>query len=163
MKTFITGPMFSGKTTVLLMFYNNYKGKKMLFKPSVDNREGTCKVVSRDGLVADCQFIENEFPNVDKGVHIFIDEAQFLSEEVLKEILKYENVTFCGLNTDWQGNKWPYLNVVDEIRPLKTITCSAVCDCGKPAYFSKRLSKSVYLVDVGHEYKPVCEDCFKNK
>ena len=72
--------------------------------------------------------------------HILINEAQFFPDLVsfVKEFLN-KNIYIYGLDGDFKQEKIGYIldlvPLCDSIQKLK-----AVCDCGEPAIFSKRIS-----------------------
>ena len=95
--------------------------------------------------------------------HIMINEAQFYPDlfEFVKEFMsKYMNKTIYvyGLDGDFKQEKiGQILDIIplcDTIQKLK-----AICKCGEPAIFSKRLSQETGQYQPNAEYIPVCRKC----
>ena len=141
--------MNAGKSTVLLQASHNYRERGMdtyLMTAAIDGRAGEGQIASRIGISeqadkfhpADDVFamIENRLK---KGriACVFIDEAQFLSEEQVWQLaravddLKVPVLTY-GLRVDFQGKLFPgsatLLALADEMREVRTI-----CECGRKA------------------------------
>jgi thymidine kinase len=97
---------------------------------------------------------------------ILINEGQFfpdIVEWVTLAVEKYhKNVYICGLNTDFQRNKfgnWLDLEAISDNTVLLHSFCS---HCKRrPAIFSHRLSKEMELELIGSDcYIPVCRKCY---
>lgn len=157
------GAMGSSKTANALMVRYNYleKGKKpLLLKPAIENRDGETTIVSRIGLSAECETVENFFwrlrcttipkNTLSKYDVIIVDEAQFLRAEDIDNLAKIVdecNITvICyGLKTDFTGSLFEgskrLVELADIIEEIPTI-----CWCGKKAKFNARINdgKIVY-------------------
>ena len=141
------GAMGSSKTANALMVQYNYleRGQNaMLFKPMLDKRDGDKSVVSRSGLRASCEYIEDidKFDLSDCDC-IIVDEAQFLTREQvyhLSDIVDEKNIpVICyGLRADFLGNLFEgsqtLMAIADTIEEIKT-----VCWCGRKATFNARI------------------------
>ena len=120
---FFYGVMGSSKTAMLLMQRHNYiqLGRRVaLVKPAIDTRIDAVTVYSRVGLRATADIVLDSSSSVKEQLSwlavrnghndfpfVFIDEAQFLTEEQVQEIanLSDEHVFYCyGLKTDFLGN-----------------------------------------------------------
>lgn len=132
--TIITGPMFSGKTTALIDFYNQiktrsvpiYNNPKCTVKKTVivinnnlDIRYSTTDLVNHNKTKVPCTFVKNlnelshlengeiseEFNNAD---FILINECQFfdnIKDWILVAVNKYKkNIYISGLDGDFQQN-----------------------------------------------------------
>ena len=94
-----------------------------------------------------------------KARHIMINEAQFFPD-LVSFVRKFLNkhIYIYGLDGDFKQEKIGYIldlvPLCDSIQKLK-----AVCNCGEPAIFSKRLSgeKDQYLPNA--QYIPICRKC----
>ena len=95
--------------------------------------------------------------------HIMINEAQFYPDlvEFVKEFMgKYMNKTIhvYGLDGDFKQEKiGQILDIIplcESIQKLK-----AICKCGEPAIFSKRLSEETDQYQPNAQYIPVCRKC----
>ena len=177
-----TGPMFSSKTTKLLMqadkrFYQ--KQKVIAFKSRMDDR------YSQVGEIVTHNFNKIPAHLVDTGEEIIqkiaeqtavdcvlIDEAQFLSRDQVAELGKVVDqdgipVLAYGLRTDFLGETFEgsqyLLAWSDEIREIK-----AICDCGKKATMNARVNEQGEIeregeqIEIGgnERYVSLCRRCF---
>ena len=177
MLTFYYSTMNAGKTASLLTSSHNYKerGMKVLMLSSnIDTRSGTGKIVSRIGIESESHsfdktedlfaYLESQSP--EKISCVFVDEAQFLTEEQVWQLCKicdyYSIPVNCyGLRTDFKGQTFPgsntLLGIADVLSEVKTI-----CYCGKPARMCILLDNGVVVKDgsqihIGNtEYKTFC-------
>ena len=120
------------------------------------------------------KIVRDERKKVPKIDAIIVDEAQFLTERQVLELViitKDWNIpTICyGLKVDFQGKLFPgseaLLRYADSQQELV-----AVCECGKKARFNARKVNGEYVFDgeqvlIGADeaYDPLCETCFMNK
>jgi len=141
--------MNAGKSTVLLQASHNYIERGMqtyLIIAQFDNRAGQGRIGSRIGIGADADTFgqgEDLYAKIKTRLNaapcacIFIDEAQFLSEDQVWQLARAVDdlgvpiMTF-GLRVDFQGKLFPgsaaLLALSDEMREVRTI-----CHCGKKA------------------------------
>ena len=165
---FYYSAMNAGKSAVLLQSAYNYQERGMetlLFKPIVDTRDESQQIASRIGLSSpailfDAQF--DFFPYIEQEKKqrpliqcIFVDEAQFLLKEQVRQLsrvvdhLKLPVLTY-GLRSDFQGEPFPgslYLLVLaDELIEIKTI-----CFCGKKAIMNMRVDSEGHKVTAGNQ------------
>jgi thymidine kinase len=185
----IKGPMFSGKTTRLLDIYKKYNFcdiKTMVINYAKDNRYSDVLLSSHDKVMIPCikalklsdiiQFTNDR--GVDYSINkkyyeefllakaILINEGQFFAdivEWVKIAVEKYhKNVYICGLNSDFQRNKfgnWLDLETISDNVVMLHSFCSS-CK-RRPAIFSHRLSKEAELEIIGADcYIPVCRKCY---
>ena len=141
--------MNAGKSTLLLQASHNYHERGMktyLITAGFDKRVGDGKIGSRIGIASDADTFdhkENMFQKIESRLRkgpcscVFIDEAQFLSEEQVWELARVVDdlkvpVMCYGLRVDFQGKLFPgsaaLLALADEMREISTI-----CHCGKKA------------------------------
>lgn len=171
--------MNAGKSTLLLQASYNYQERGMrtvIFIASFDDRAGQGRISSRIGLSSDAIAFTNsddlyrqiEQLSADGGGEIaciFVDEAQFLSEEQVWQLARVADrlhipVMAYGLRTDFQGKLFPgsqaLLAIADEMREVRTI-----CHCGRKATMVVRLgadgkvAKSGAQVEIGGNDKYV--------
>jgi thymidine kinase len=147
--------MNAGKSTALLQASYNYVERgmtTMLFIAALDDRAGRGRIGSRIGLSAEADIFGPEddlFEIVRERVEqepihcIFVDEAQFLSEEQVWQFARVADrlgvpVMCYGLRTDFRGKLFPgshaLLAIADELREVRTI-----CRCGRRATMVVRL------------------------
>ena len=131
--------MNAGKSTLLLQASHNYHERGMktyLITAGFDKRAGDGKIGSRIGIASDADTFdskENMFQKIEfrlgKGPCscVFIDEAQFLSEEQVWQLARVVDdlkvpVMCYGLRVDFQGKLFPgsaaLLALADEMREI---------------------------------------------
>ncbi len=178
--------MNSGKSIDLLRTVYNYEEnglKVLVMKPSIDTKGGD-SIVTRAGLSRKVDFLISSGSNIIEMISdsingvscIFIDEAQFLSEQQVIDLFiisnNYDVPVICyGLRTDFKGNSFPgarrLLEIAHQLTEVKTI-----CECGKKAMFNVRLidgkvqteGDSVAIDGDGKvTYTVACARCFRLK
>ncbi len=151
--TVILGCMFSSKTTELL---KHRQGKTLIINHSYDTR--TTGVKTHDGVEEEAVKCM-EIPDCSGYDTVLVDEAQFFSSLDGVENLA-ENVVVAGLSGDYLQR--PFGRILSLIpKASKVIFLTAVCSCGKPASFTKRISGGKNVISVDAHYTPVCEKCLK--
>lgn len=172
--------MNAGKSTALLQVAHNYDelGKRsLLVKPEVDLKGGQ-KIVSRLGVEKPVDFLWKDGDKLpvatEKPDVILVDEAQFLTERQVNELLDVatEGITVIayGLRTDFRGNGFPgaerLLSVAHEIEEIRTL-----CQCGSKATMNLRKidghpvfdGNQVAIDDGTVEYVSVCARCHRRE
>jgi thymidine kinase len=182
---FYYSAMNAGKSTVLLQSAYNYQERDMdvlLFSPAIDTRYGEKKIFSRIGLSADAiaydagfdlfAYIKNALASNPKLKCVFVDEAQFLTKEQVKQLAQVVDdlnlpVLAYGLRSDFRGEPFPgsiYLLIwADNLLEIKTI-----CHCGKKAMMNMRVDAQGRPVQDGEQieiggndkYIPMCRKHF---
>ena len=176
---FYYSAMNAGKTTKLLQSSFNYRERGMdtlLYTFKFDNRFGENKIASRIGLENQSYTFDNSmdiFEDIkskitDKMACIFIDEAQFLTKNQVRQVCRVVDelnipVLTYGLRTDFLGEPFEgslYLLLwADELQEIKTI-----CHCGKKAIMNakfdqnKKIIRSGDQIDIGgnEKYTSLC-------
>lgn len=141
--------MNAGKSTVLLQAAHNYSERGMqvyLLTARFDNRAGDGKIASRIGIGKEADTFDADddlFTKIKARLAsgpcacIFIDEAQFLSEDHVWQLARAVDdlkvpIMCYGLRVDFRGKLFPgsaaLLALSDEMREVRTI-----CHCGKKA------------------------------
>ncbi|WP_417686435.1 thymidine kinase [Roseibium sp.] len=159
--------MNAGKSTVLLQASYNYEERGMntlLMIAAIDDRAGKGRIASRIGLSANAGIFGSDddlFEHVKKAcaerdIHaVFVDEAQFLSEEQVWQLARICDVlripVMCfGLRTDFQGKLFPgssaLLAIADNLKEIKTI-----CWCGSKATMVARMDGAGNVVEEGDQ------------
>ena len=175
--------MNSGKSIDLLRIVYNYEEnglKVLVMKPSIDTKGGD-SIVTRAGLSRKVDFLISSGSNIIEMISdsingvscIFIDEAQFLSEQQVIDLFiisnNYDVPVICyGLRTDFRGNLFPgsskLLGLAEELHEFKTL-----CNCGEIARYNARRVNGKYIVDGDSvlidgtsdiEYVPLCASCY---
>jgi thymidine kinase len=175
--------MGSGKTMDLLRTAFNYEEnglKVLVMKPSVDTKGGD-SIVTRVGMSRKVDYLIGVGTSIIDMISdslsdvscIFIDEAQFLSEQQVVDLFiisnNYDVPVICyGLRTDFRGNLFPgsskLLGIAEELHEFKSL-----CNCGEIARYNARRVNGKYIVDGDSvlidgtseiEYVPLCGNCY---
>ena len=168
----ITGSMFSGKTEELIRRLKRAKFANLkveIFKPDVDNRYGTDKVVSHDSseiISTSVSAAANIRLLADNCDVVGIDEAQFFDNEIIQVCNHLANsgirVIVAGLDMDYQGN--PFGPMPGLMATAEYVTkVHAVCTrSGNLANYSYRISADKSLVHLGEKesYEPLSRASF---
>ena len=172
----IFGPMFSGKTELLIQKYNNYNNipnNIIAFNYYKDTRYTNEGIVSHSGKKISSTNIKTlsqifEDSNFSKRSHIFINEAQFftdLKQIIIELVEKYcKNVIICGLDSDYKrekfGDMWDLIPYSDYIVKLKG-KCN---DCSNDSIFTYRISHEKEQEIIGTDnYIPLCRKCYNSR
>ena len=166
----ITGCMFAGKTTELLNRLKATKKKYLLIKPKVDTRDQFDHVSTHDGVFEKGIRVNNlsEIFKIIGDIKVIgIDEAQFFSKSIIKDIkyLSSKNITIilAGLDKDYLNRPFGYMQEIISVAE-STIVLTASCNkCGNPASHSHRKNKNnstQVLIGDSSEYEALCNDCF---
>lgn len=148
----ILGPMFSGKTTTLL---TRAMGKTVIINHVLDTR--CMGVKTHDGVEASALKC-NVLPMKVDADTLLVDEAQFFDSLDGVETLA-PNVVVAGLSGDYKRE--PFGRILGLIPKADKVTIlTAVCTCGAPAPFTKRVSDEKNLISVQSTYIPKCGTCF---
>jgi thymidine kinase len=179
--------MNAGKSTALLQANHNYleRGMKtMLFTAKLDNREGGGVISSRIGIQKEALAFGNEDNLFDmvreadsdsKLNCILVDEAQFLSKEQVRQLIRLVDeegipVLTYGIRSDFKGEVFEgskfLLAWSDEMKEIKTI-----CHCGKKATMNARVSTDGDMETAGAQieiggnerYISLCRGCFNRR
>lgn len=178
----IIGPMFSGKTSMLIELYNKhtednsftFTNKSIAINYDNDTRYSTNQIVSHDGKTISAIFINNlndiyiqnnMFTQLTDIKYIFINEAQFFKDLKSWVLFQVEtcnkNVILCGLDSDFQREKFG--EILDLIPHANKITklygkCSK---CENKSIYTHRLSSETNQEVIGTDnYIPVCRTCY---
>jgi thymidine kinase len=173
-----TGPMFSSKTTRLLMTLEKAKRRGIevfCFKPQLDGRYQSAKIVSHMGLEIPAKPVENGLQILEeisslklaKPAVVAIDEAfmiEDLKEAVLSLYREGHTVVISSIQLSSDGTAF---KEIESILPFATSieVCTATCEiCGEDAYYSERLvdSKDIIFIGGSKTYEPRCWLHFSN-
>lgn len=150
--TLILGGMFAGKTTEML---KHRSGKTLIISHVFDTR---CEGVKTHDGVEVSAIKCNVLPLKVDADTVLVDEAQFFESLDGVESLA-PNVVVAGLSGDYKRK--PFGKILELIPKADKVTfLTAVCDCGAPAPFTKRVSSEKNLISVESCYKPKCGSCF---
>ena len=171
----ICGSMFSGKTEELLRRLKRAQFAKLdiaVFKPKIDNRYDTQKVVSHDentitAIPVECA--KNILQLVNKVQVVAIDEAQFFDVDLIAVCNELANtgvrVIIAGLDMDFLGKPFGVIPQILAIAEHITKVHAICVDCSAIANHSYRKTTDTTLVKLGEkeEYKALCRNCFSSK
>ena len=182
MLTVITGPMFSGKTSMLIsMIKANLIAENEIevFKPSNDTRYGLEKITSHDGEEINAEVLNKILPFKSYFIEdmretravAFFEESQFFDElnfiKLITTLLDDDREVVCaGLPNDFRGQPFgampQLLAMADEIISLKAV-CSK-CKTINAATRTYRKTKDTAQTVVGgaEMYEPRCFKCWRN-
>jgi len=166
----IVGPMFSLKTHKLLTIQTaleSIKKKSTILikisnKITYDSHFPLSSIKSRTGISHIGYIIPpgalNEIIKIlpERINAIFIDEAQFLSNEDVKIInITSKKFVISGLDKDYKKKTWEY---IEKLNYTYKEICYARCEiCNKKASYSARLSNSTKREDEDAKYISVCK------
>lgn len=181
--------MGSGKSLQLMAAAYNFQEHNipfLIFKPSIDTRDGENVIFSRALGKMPCTTIDPEFNLFDAVFNIvenkkivikwiMVDECQFLTERQVDELTLIADVfnisVVCyGLRTDFQTKLFPgskrLFELADKIEEIFS-TCSV---CGRKATINARISSDGSVITEGEQvevggderYVSLCRDCFQD-
>lgn len=163
----ITGPMFAGKTQLLLHLYFKCKTSKLAIRHYIDQRYVTLtdhahKYTVEDDVVSD----RIEMNYAEKS--IFIDEGQFFDNlhEACRNLLKEgHDVYVTGLNGDRFQNQWTQIALLLPLASYVILLKGRCRKCQKQeAIFTlaDEPGEQSNQIKVGgtDEYFTLCPDCF---
>lgn len=168
----LTGPMFSSKTSKLLMTLERFKyqnKKIVVFKPKIDDRYSDTDVVSHLGWKIPAHVVENGsgmlevlldrsdgLPDV-----VAVDEMFMIENSAEPLIWLYkEGITIVVSTLDVSASGKPFIEV-EKLLPWATQIekCTAVCVvCGENAHYTHKKTDTIDEIQVGgaETYEPRC-------
>jgi thymidine kinase len=171
----ICGSMFSGKTEELLRRLKRAQFAKLdiaVFKPKIDKRYDTQKVVSHDENTITATPVDsakNILQLVNQAQVVAIDEAQFFDTDLIAVCDELANagvrVIIAGLDMDFLGKPFGVIPQILAIAEHITKVHAICIDCSAIANHSYRKTTDTTLVKLGEkeEYKALCRNCFSSK
>jgi len=169
----VCGSMFSGKTEELIRRLRRAqiaKQKVAIFKPMIDVRYSEDHIVSHNQQKIPSIAVEKAEDILEhvKDAHVLgIDEAQFFDASlvlVCRQLAESgRRVIVAGLDKDYRGE--PFEPIPQLLCEAEYITKTlAICmQCGNPASYTQRISKSHERVLLGatDSYEARCRSCFE--
>ncbi len=176
----VCGPMFSGKSEELIRRLRRAKIAKqrvVVFKPALDTRYATERIVSHNGMALDAYATDNPQDILTHAIQhgtdvVGIDEVQFFPSGIISVICQLvalgKQVIVGGLDLDFRGVPFgampTLLAIADEITKLQAICTKCGCDAhftqrlvnGKPAKFND----PIILVGAQETYQASCRGCY---
>ena len=171
----ICGSMFSGKTEMVISIIKKAeisREKIKIFKPKLDNRYDSLKIVSHNKNEIPATPVENiiEIVQLSKQADIIaIDEAQFFNDQIVEICIEIAatgcNVILAGLDLDHLGNPFGamprLMSIADKITKLH-----AICDlCSREASHTFKKTNDKKQIEIGEKdkYQALCRSCFNLK
>lgn len=169
--TFITGCMFSGKTSALLAHIRRFdRSAVTCFKHVIDTRYSVDCVVSHDGAKSPARAITSggQIPrHVPPGIRLVaIDEAHFFDDSLIDaaDLLRARgiDVVMTALDIDSFGEPF---NVCDRLveGASEHVRLKSTCvQCAAPASRTQRLTPIIdgQMVGGRESYEPRCTTCW---
>ena len=168
----ICGSMFSGKTEELLRRLKRAEFAKLniaVFKPQVDKRYNTQKIVSHDKNTIQAIVVDSAkdiLKLANESQVVAIDEAQFFDSELVSVCAELANsgirVIIAGLDMDFLGKPFGIMPKLLAIAEHITKVHAICVNCCAIANHSFRKTSDKNLIQIGQkeEYKPLCRNCF---
>jgi thymidine kinase len=174
----IVGCMFSGKSEELIRRIKRAiiaNQKAIVFKPQIDNRYETDKVVSHNGISIKAVVVSNanEIKEIAEDYDVIgIDEAQFFDNSLINIVEDLadngKRVIIAGLDQDFRGEPFgiiPHLMAIaDSVDKLHAIcvVCGAVATKSQRLINDKPASYNDPTILVGSKevYQPRCRKCY---
>ena len=168
----ICGSMFSGKTEELIrrMKRAQYAKQKVeIFKPEIDTRYDTIKVVSHEGNSIHSTPVpaSSHILLLASDVEVVgIYEAQFFDAGLPDVCTQLADngvrVIVAGLDMDYLGKPFGPIPALLAIAEHVTKVHAICMRCGNIANHSHRITEEEALVLLGetNNYEPLCRDCF---
>jgi thymidine kinase len=160
----VTGPMFSGKTTQLVLAYLSVPADTRpmvkVFKPRMDTRFAANFLRTHDEKSIPAQSVthlgeitESIMADYKKVHSVLIDEIQFLGidREMMHkfaEIVDNNNipVVVCGLNSKHTGDPWRETSLWLAYTTVVTMLNAKCSVCGEPATHTHKVNGSPEIV-----------------
>ncbi|MCF7885249.1 MAG: thymidine kinase [Candidatus Marinimicrobia bacterium] len=169
----ICGSMFSGKTEELIRRLKRAKIANQnveIIKPKIDTRYSQEEIVSHDQKRIESKVIDDseKIYSIAKDCHVIgIDEVQFFDNGIVDVCRNLANqgmrVIIAGLDKDYRGVPFePMPQLLCEAEYI-TKTLAICMQCGGPASFTQRITKSSERVLLGakDKYEARCRTCFE--
>jgi thymidine kinase len=165
----ITGPMFAGKSHVLIARARELGASARMLKPAFDTRDGAAVAASRTGARLPAEAISRWPAALPPTVRtLLVDEAQFLvsphyegdaAADILGAVSAGLDVVVGALDTDYLRRPFPVVEALmphaDEREQLQ-----ARCHrCGAPARWTAKKSETGQLLELGDDelYEARCD------
>jgi len=167
------GPMFSGKTTMLIQTYKQYtyiEKKVCVINYMLDTRYHETMLSTHDKTMIPCiqaSRIEDVMAQATTSDVILINEGQFFPDlfQTVIELVDthHKKVYVFALDGDFERKRFgsildlvPYCDTATKLKSL-----CAQCKNGRKAIFSHRVSDESAQIVIGSDnYQPLCRSCY---
>ncbi len=168
----VCGPMFAGKSTLLLDRCARLAAEGLTvqaFKPARDDRyDGSCHIVTHDGRRLAATPVANALDILAADAPaVLVDEVHFFGDAIVEPCMRLVRsgriVIVAGVDRDHRGRPFAPFPILlceaDRVDKLHS-TCAR---CGGEACHSQRLVESDAPIVVGgpEAYEPRCRGCFR--
>ena len=171
--TIIYGPMFAGKTSALISFFNQYEDNTQAFKPSTDTRFlGAGFISSHNQKHIPCQAVNKPIDILrlvdEETALVLIDEVQFFEGDELKYVVEElktggVNVVMAGVDKDHLGQPFPTVDTLTDFcdNAYRLVGICEVCE-QESTHTARRhgFPQEGILIGGTEAYKPLCGHCF---
>lgn len=169
----ITGGMFSGKSEELIRRIRRAeiaRQRTQIFKPAIDNRFNTQRIISRDNRGLDATPVNDAAElraNLTFGVKVVgVDEVQFFDHSVVDVCMEMADagmrVIVAGLDQDYLRRPFgpmPQLLAVAEYVSKMHAVCVR---CGSLAHYTQRVAGGDSQIEIGDvAYEARCRMCYE--
>ncbi|MGD2109466.1 MAG: thymidine kinase [Phycisphaerae bacterium] len=169
--TFLTGCMFSGKTTEMLRRLEAFDTDAVrTFKHTIDRRYRAEAVVTHGGLMRPAVRVDSAdaiFPHVEGTTKVVaIDEAHFFDDRLVDLTREFAErgmgVILTALNLSSWGQPFAVTERLHEIADESLVLTAACANCGASALHTQRITPLVGTDIVGgaESYEPRCTRCW---
>jgi len=164
MLTLIIGPMFSGKTNMLIDIIRAYDVcDACIIKHSMDDRYSTTAIKSHDGKIVDATHVVSELKLVNPiAANIFIDEGFMFPDlaQFCKKWIKHKNIYVSTPSSNYLMEPWPVERSVTHLATyIHCLTSQCYIDgCTAPAAFTVKKCCGTNMIEIGgaNMYAPSC-------
>lgn len=135
--TLITGPVKSGKTTILLHVYDQQPDTSIIIKWNKDTIEDGKhnKIVSHDGQIRPCLMVDGDlnkfnYDCVKEMTHVLLEEPHFFKGVInfIKKLIRMGKKVFTsGINFFHNGKIPDYLHQASKLTNFNIIELTGVC------------------------------------
>ncbi len=165
--TVITGPMFAGKTSVLIGRARR-QASVLALKPAFDTRAGAALIRSRDHSAMPALPIASWPAEAAGRAALVLDEAQFMTAahyagdvvaDVLGAVQDGASVTVSGLDTDYLRRPFEVIARLRAVADEQVVLRARCHVCGAPAAWTAKKAETGRLLEVGDQelYKARCD------
>lgn len=169
----ISGPMFSGKTSLLIKKIEESHEAKLIINHVFDDRYGVEQICTHDRFGVKSISLSNlrdikSLESYSSVRHIFVDEAQFFTdlESTIHDMVNIDKkiVYVSGLTTDYLQKPFGGLvNLMCQADSISIVrgTCKRCNNKNKSLWTGKKDKTSLKVIDIGEDdkYEALCRNC----
>jgi thymidine kinase len=166
----VCGPMFSGKTKALIervRIWEEVENRTVcVLKPAIDTRYSNGLIVTHSGQTMPATIVGRRDAVRPQATHIAVDEAQFISNDNVRELLDFlklgRHLVFAGLDLNSSGEPFGPMPMLLAHADIVTKLRGKCARCDAPSTRSQNLTTNTAEILVGGAecYEPRCARCF---